>query len=296
MAQDNPYGTSFERIAVAVVAVISGLLLIDLAIEGPLILHHIQYKTALVVNNQLVGQDAVNLFLLSPMLIIGGIALLMRKRIAAYLLVMTPLFLMYYVLGYTIGWEWSSSVYTGNSEHYFFHFLFILISSLVILLYSLSLFPSQMNTTFQRKGLVVYSIFYCLLLGMFGSMWVKEVLDVMHSGTTRAYDIAPTAFWLVRVFDLGFTIPLGFVSLYLLWARPRTTYPVQLLFYGFFFTMIIAVNAMGWVMLINNDPTFLWRDMIVFSLLGIIIFMGFYYVMRHYSFPTNTRELHADQN
>jgi hypothetical protein len=288
MAQDNTYGTSFERIAVAVVAVISGLLLIDLAIEGPLLLHHIQYKTAAIVNNQLVGQDIVNVLVLSPMLIVGGVALLMRKRMAAYLLVMTPLFLMYYVLSYTIGWEWSSNVYTGNSQHYFFHFLFILISSLVILLYSLSLFPSQMETTFQRRGLLVYSVFYCLLLGMFGAMWVKEVLEVMHTGTTRGYDLAPAAFWLVRVFDLGFSIPLGFISLYLLWMRPKTSYPIQLLFYGFFFTMIIAVNAMGLMMLLNHDPTFMWRDMIVFLLLGLVIFAGFFYVMRNYNVPSHT--------
>jgi hypothetical protein len=296
MPLDDSFGTPFERYFVALLAIISGLILIDLAVEGPLLLHHIQYKAAAVINNQLVGQDAVNLFLLSPLLIAGGIALLMRKREAAYLLAMTPLYLIYYVLSYTIGWEWGSALYTGNSEQYIFHFLFILISSLIILLYSLSLFPSQMDTTFPKKGLLVYSLLFSLFLGMFGAMWIKGIVEVMRTGTTLGYEMAPTVFWLVRVFDLGFSIPLGFISLYLLWTRPRTTYPIQLLFYGFFFTMIIAVNAMGWMMLINNDLTFLWRDMIVFSLLGVIIFAGFWYVMRHYTLPPTTREQHAEEN
>ena len=32
------------------------------------------------------------------------------------------------------------------------------------------------------------------------------------------------------------SIPLGLVSVYLLWARPNRAYPVVCLFYGFFFT------------------------------------------------------------
>ncbi|MBI4811204.1 MAG: hypothetical protein HY800_07175, partial [Ignavibacteriales bacterium] len=114
-----------------------------MAIKGPLFLHHIKYKTADIINNQIVGQDIVNLFLLSPILIIGGTTLLLRKRISKYLLIMTPLYLIYYVLSCTIGWEWSSAEYLGNSESYTFHFLFILISSLIILLYSLSIFPKN---------------------------------------------------------------------------------------------------------------------------------------------------------
>lgn len=113
-------------------------------------------------------------------------------------------------------------------------------------------------------------------------MWIKEVREVMLTGTTRGYEIAPTAFWVVRIFDLGFSIPLGLISVYLLWTRPNTTYPIQFLFYGFFFTMIIAVNAMGGVMLLNNDPTFLLRDQLVFIALALIIFVGFMYVQRHY--------------
>jgi hypothetical protein len=113
-------------------------------------------------------------------------------------------------------------------------------------------------------------------------MWFKEVQEVISTGTTRAYDAAPTVFWVVRIFDLGFSIPLGFISVYLLWARPNTTYPVQILFYGFFLTMIVAVNAMGFEMFLNNDPTFMTRDLIVFLILALIIFVGFVYVLRNY--------------
>ncbi len=276
------FGNRFERIFVAALSIATGIILIYLAIEGPLFLQHIKYKTAGIINNQLVGQDMVNMFVLSPILIIAGITLYLKKKIAPYLLIITPLFLIYYVLSYTIGWEWSSPEYSGNSESYTFHFLFILISSLIMLLYSLSIFPQNVESTFRKKGLIVYSVLFSFFLLIFASMWIKEVLEVMSTGTTRAYDVAPTAFWLVRIFDLGFTIPLGLISVYLLWARPNTTYPVQFMFYGFFLTMIIAVNAMGISMFLKDDPTFLMRDLIVFLILAMIVFAGFIYILKNF--------------
>jgi len=281
-SNDASFGNSFERIFVALISIATGIMLIYLAIEGPLFMNHIRYKTADIINNQLVGQDIINMFVLAPILIGGGVTLFSRKRISHYLLILTPLYLIYYVLSYTLGLEWSSAKYTGNSETYTFYFLFILISSLVILLFSLSIFPKNVENTFKKKGLIVYSILFSLFNIIFASMWIKEVQEVISTGTARGYDISPTAFWVVRIFDLGFTIPLGLISVYLLWVRPNTTYPIQFMFYGFFLTMIIAVNTMGVMMLLNNDPTFMMRDLVVFLILALIIFIGFGYIIRNY--------------
>ena len=281
-ANDNTFGSAFERIFVALISIATGITLIYLAIEGPLFLHHIRYKTPDFNNNQIVGQDIVNMFLLSSILIVGGVTLLFKRRISRYLLIMTPLYLIYFVLSYTIGLEWSSAQYSGNSELYTFYFLFILISSLVILLYSLSIFPDNVDAIFKKRGLMLYSFLFPLFLLIFASMWIKGVREVIATGTTHAYDAAPTIFWVVRMFDLGFSIPLGLISVYLLWARPNTTYSIQFLFYGFFLTMIVAVNAMGFVMFLNQDPTFMMQDLIVFLILALIIFAGFVYVLRNY--------------
>ena len=279
---DNTFGTSFERIFVSLLAIATGIILIYLAAEGPLLLNHIQYKTADIINNQIVGQDIINMFLLSPLLIAGGISLYLRKSIAPYLLIVTPLYLIYFVLSYTLGCEWSSPKYTGNSETYIYYFLFVLIASLILLLYALAIFPQKTESHFKSKGLRIYSFLFSFFLLIFASMWVKEIQEVISTGTTRAYDIAPTAFWVIRVFDLGFTIPLGLISVYLLWVRPNTTYPIQFMFYGFFLTMIVAVNTMGFLMFIHNDPTFLVRDLIVFIVLALLIFSGFLYIIKNY--------------
>ena len=278
----NSYGSPFERVFVALMAIATGLMLVYLAVEGPTFLNQLRYKTPGINNNQIVAQDLVNVFLLSPLLIAGGVTLFFRRGIAPYLLMMTPLYLIYFVLSYTLGMEWSSTHYSGNSEQYTFHFLFILVSALIILLYGLSIFPGNVTATFRKTGLIIYSIGFPVFLLVFASMWIKEVLEVIATGTTRAYDASPTMFWVVRMFDLGFSIPLGLISVYLLWTRPRPTFPVQFLFYGFFLTMIVAVNAMGWVMWMNDDPTFMMRDLIVFLNLGLIIVSGFVYVLWHY--------------
>ena len=280
---DRPFGSSFERVFVAAVSLLAGAALVFLAIQGPLVRGRITYKTAAVINNQLIGQDIINLVLLAPLLAFGAIGLLLRKGWAKDLLIATPLFLIYYALSYTIGWEWSAPAYSGNSERYSFLFLFVLVAALIILLYSLAVFPKNVESHFKKTGLAVYSVVFTLFLIVFGGMWVKEVLEVMAAGTTRGYDIAPTAFWLVRVFDLGFSMPLGLISVYLLWARPAKAYPVICLFYGFFFTQIVAVNAMGWAMFFKRDPLFLTRDLVVFMVLALIIAFGFFYVRRSYS-------------
>lgn len=273
---------AFERFFVGFMAMSAGLLLIYLALLGPLFLGIIKYRTAEAIISQLIGQDIVNLFLLSPLLILGGLALILKKSYALYLLIFTPLFLIYYSLSYSIGWEWSSPLYFGNNEKYILFFIFILIASMIILLYSLAFFPLSPIPRLKRKGLIIYSFIFSLFLSIFAVMWLKEVTDVMIRGTARGYELAPTAFWVVRVFDLGFSIPLGFISLYLLWTRPQKAFPLICLFYGFFITQIVAVNAMSWAMFFKKDPTFLWRDLIVFSLLAIIIFFGFFYLLRSY--------------
>jgi hypothetical protein len=282
MASNNSLGSPFERNFVSMLAIATGAALVYLAVQGPLVRGAIAYKTAAVISNQLIGQDVVNLAVLSPILFIGGAGLLLGRRWAVSLLLATPLFLMYYALSYSIGWEWSSPAYSGNSQRYAFFFIFILAASLIILLYALAAFPKGTESRFKKPGLIVYSVVFSLFLLVFAVMWIKEVQEVIWTGTTRGYDMAPTAFWLVRVFDIGFSVPLGLVSVYLLWARPATAYPVISLFYGFFFTQIIAVNAMGWAMFLKHDPTFMMRDLVVFSILAIIIFFGFFYVRRNY--------------
>lgn len=44
---------------------------------------------------------------------------------------------------------------------------------------------------------------------------------------------------------------------------------------------------MGITMLIKKDPMFLWRDLAVFLILGLIVFAGFFYILRNFKKTAN---------
>lgn len=278
----SSWGLPMERIAAALTTILTGIILIWLAVEGPLIRGVLTYKTAPTAVYQIMGQDLVNLMLLGPLAVLTSILLFLKKNLARYLLLSFPLYIIYFVLTYTVGLEWSSPLYSGNSEQYFYPFLFLLASSVGLLIYGLSIFPKNLQGTFPKVGLRVYSALYGIFMLMFALMWLGEVNQVLQEGTTRAYGEVPTGFWMIRYFDLGFTIPLGLLSVYLLWTRPDSSGPLQFLFYGFFLTMITAVNSMGIMMYLKGDPHFLLRDMALFGGLFFLVFGGFLYVVRHY--------------
>jgi len=280
--QKRSFGSAFERYLVCILSLTTGLILIYLAIKGPLLLNTIHYKTSLSGIFQIKGQDVVNLLLLGPLLLWSSIALYREMEISKYLIILTPLYLIYYVLSYTLGLEWSSSAYSGNSQIYSFYFLFVMISALITLLYSLSIFPTSFQHSLKKNQLIIYSVFFVVFILLFSSMWINEVISVIQTGTAPGYAETPSAFWTIRFLDLGFTIPVGLISVYLLWTRPTETYSIQFMFYGFFMTMITAVNAMGFMMYLNNDPLFTIGSMALFMMLALIVFAGFIFVFKNF--------------
>jgi len=272
--------SEFERIFIGFISVLSGIIILFLSINGPLVLNNIVYKTPPTGIFQIQGQDLVNIILIAPLLIIGGVLLLLSKKNYKYFLILTPLTVIYYVLSYTIGCEWSSVIYKGNSEKYTYYFLFVLISALLIMLYTLQDFKNQ-GMSFKRNKLTIYTIVLSLFSFMFAMMWLKEVNQVILTGTTRAYNEAPTIFWLVRYFDLGFSIPLILISTYLLWTRASNSLAMQMLSYGFFITMAASVNSMGIMMLIKKDPTATIAQMSIFLLLGVTVLLGYSFILKN---------------
>jgi hypothetical protein len=84
----------------------------------------------------------------------------------------------------------------------------------------------------------------------------------------------------VRLFDLGITIPLGLVGVYLLWTRPRTGFPLQLLFYGFFITQVTAVLAMAGFQIAARDPTAQVSAAALFACIALLVYGGFLFITR----------------
>jgi hypothetical protein len=267
---------------VSITAFLCATVMIVIAVLGPLGTGAIRYRTSQSGLWQLEGQDVANLVLIAPVLIIGGILHLMRRKNSKYFLILTPITLMYTGLSIGIGQEWNNPDYVGNIEKYSWLFFILVIGGLILLIACLSMFSKKDTPEFKPKGLRIYVAVMSIFLLLFAMMWISELLEVMSTGATSSgsYEATPTLWWVIRYLDLGFTIPLGFLALFLLMRRPKTSYPIVLLAFGFFVTTGTAVNAMAWIMFFNNDPELQPPSLVIFAVLGLLSYAGFLYLVK----------------
>ncbi len=270
------------RYVVSITAFICAGALALMAILGPLGTGTIHYRTSQSGIWQIEGGDLVNLLLITPILLIGGTLHAVRRDSSKYLLILPPITLMYTGFSIGIGQEWSNPSYTGNVEDYFWLYMILVIGGLILLVASLSMFTEKDTPVFKPRSLRIYVGVMGVFLLMFAAMWISELSQVVSTGDTSSgsYGDAPTLFWVIRYFDLGITIPLGFLALFLLLTRPERSYSMVLLFFGFFITLGTAVNSMGWVMYINEDPEFQPGSLVIFSVLGVLSYAGLIYLVK----------------
>jgi hypothetical protein len=251
-----------------------------LAILGPLVLGTIHYPTSQSGTWQTMGVDAVNLIIMVPVLVIGGLLLLLRRDGAKYFLILAPVTLFSLALEAGAGQEWS--LYPGNAERFVWLYIVEIIVALVLTVGVLPMFSERDAPSFNRRGLRIYVAFVTLLLALFTVMWLQELVQVATTGNTASgsYQNSPVAFWMVRFMDLGVTIPLGFLGMYLLLTKPAKAYALVLLFFGFFVTMGTSVTAMGLVMFLNHDPEAQVGALVIFPMLTVMAWAGLLYLVK----------------
>lgn len=267
---------------VGLIALVSGAAIIAISLLGPLGTESIQYRTSQSGIWQTEGADFVNLVLIAPILLIGGALHLLRREGSKYFLVLAPVTLMYVGLSLGIGQEWGNSAYTGNVEDYAWLYLIVIVGGVILLVSSLSLFSEKDAPEFNRKGLKIFVGVMGLFNVLFALMWLSELNQVITTGDTTggAYSETPVVWWTVRYLDLGVTIPLGLLALYLLLTKPKRCYSLVLLFFGFFVTLGSGVLSMGIVMTINDDPTAQAGALPIFGSLAALSWIGLLYLVK----------------
>ncbi len=281
---ENEAGPLIPDNVVGIAALLCGVVLVLIAVLGPLGLGVIEYRTSDSGLSQLKGQDIADLLLIAPILFIGGILQLLRRDSSKYFLILTPITLMYTGLSIGIGQEWSDPSYSGNVEDYFWLYLALVVGGLILLIGSLSMFTESDAPDFNRKSLRRFVILISVFLSIFAIMWIAQVVQVSDKGDLEdgSYSDAPTLFWMIRYLDLGISVPVGYLALYLLMTKPKKAYHLTLLFFGFFITMAAAVNAMVAVQIADGDSSIesMGPAIAIFPILGLLAFMGLYYLVR----------------
>ncbi len=267
------------RGVVVAASFIGAAVVATLAILGPLILGVIHYPTSQSGIWQTMGVDVVNLIVIVPALVVGGTLLLLRRDGAKYFLILAPVTLFSLALEAGAGQEWSK--YPGNAQGFAWLYIVEIIVALFLLVGVFPMFSGKDAPAFGRRGLRIYVMVVTLLLVLFTVMWLQELIEVTMTGntTTGSYQNAPAAFWTVRFLDLGISIPLGFLGMYLLLTKPARAYSLVLVFFGFFVTMGTSVTAMALVMFLNHDPEAQAAGFVIFPMLTILSWAGLLYLV-----------------
>jgi len=233
------------------------LLLLALALVanvllGPLGLGVLVWRVSANGLNQTYGADAAILLLIAPAALAAAWLWWRGPRPAAPLALGAGLAALYYGIAEVLGPDYSR--YPGNNERYFLLFLAVIIlgwTSAARAWAALDAVPPRPPVWLARVLAVT------LLLGaaLIGGAWSAQLLAIAATGQlTPEYLDAPSAFWTIRIVDLGFLVPICLGVGVGLWRGSAIASKAAYGVVAFMALQAAAVLAMGGVMLWHDDP------------------------------------------
>ncbi len=224
---------------------------------GPLGLGVIQWRVSAIGLNQTYGADGAVLVLVVPTTLAAAWLWQQRARLAPPLALGVGLATLYYAVASALGPDYTR--YPGNNERFFLILLVLIGLSWTVAIQAwaaLDRHPPVPATWLAR------SLGTVLIVGgtAIGLAWTKQLLDIAIAGSLTgadalAYADAPGAFWLVRVVDLGFIVPICLATGIGLWRGSPTAVKSAYGVAAFMTLQAASVLAMGIVMLWRQDPT-----------------------------------------
>jgi hypothetical protein len=225
---------------------------------GPLGLGLLQWRVGPNALNQTYGADAVSLLLVVPAALAAGWLWSRGHRLAAPVTFGVGLATLYYAMAEVLGPDYLR--YPGNNERFFLLFLALIILSWTTAArawVSLDRQPPQLSRRLRRA----FGTVLVLAAGVIGSAWLVQLLELAMTGTLSspadalAYADSPSAFWTIRVVDLGFLVPISLWTGMGLWRGHATATRLSFGVASFLTLQAASVLAMGAVMLWRGDPT-----------------------------------------
>jgi len=244
------------------------------AVLGPLVLGVIRIRESPAMETQLLGGELTSLLLAAPLAIAAGVAWWRGNPLAPFLAAGPSAYALYTYIQFVLVPDYSR--YAGDNERYFFFYLGLVILGWTTLLAARRAIALNTPTMTARLGRTMG--LSMLVVGLaFALAWIGSIARLSNPPLPVEYLEHPTAFWLIRLMDLGFVIPVGLATGWSLvrgseWAG-RWAYT----FIGMQTLLTCAVAGMAIRMAVNDDPS-VTTPLLVVSTTGAVLFLALYIV------------------
>ena len=223
------------------------------AILGPLVLKVIRFRTSANIENQFVGGEVMSLAVVAPMAVAAGVLWLRGHRLAPPLALGPALYAVYTYTTAVIGQEYGR--YDGNVEKFFPLYAGLVAGGAAIAASAWG----QLGETGaplppDRLRWTMAGIF--LGLGSFFALaWAQQIRLVYTGNATTEYQEGPTIFWLIKLLDFSFMIPLLLATGAGLLRQNRTAIKAAYGLATFATCLAGSITGMAVVMQAKGDPS-----------------------------------------
>jgi hypothetical protein len=220
---------------------------------GPLGIGLLEWRVSANGLNQTYGADGASLFLVVPAALTAAWLWRVGHRLAAPLALGVGLATLYYAIAETLGGDYLR--YPGNNERFFLLFLALIILSWTIAVRAWSTLDAEPPVP-ARWLLRGFGSVCILASGLLGLAWTAQLMPIALSGAVGPeYLDSPSAFWTIRIVDLGFITPIALWTGVGLWRGQAVAIKAAYGLASFLTLQGASVLAMGLVMLWRADPT-----------------------------------------
>jgi hypothetical protein len=223
------------------------------AVLGPLVLDLIRYHISDTTLNQVMGGDAAALVVVVPVCVAVGV-LALRGHPAAPVLALAPaLFAVYTYTQLIVGQEYLRLA--GNAERYFpLLYAGFLLGGAVAVTAWRAVEPAALPPPSRRLDRIAAIVLLGVVLYLAG-MHLPTLADALRDTPTRTeYVSSPTAFWLVKLMDLGIIAPAALAAGVGLLRQADWVRTITYAILGAYTLLGALVTGMGVTMYVNGDP------------------------------------------
>lgn len=239
---------------------------------GPLVAGTLAYRTSDTTLNQIIGGDLAGLVVVAPTALAAAVLVLRGHRAGPVLALAPALWAVYMYLQLIVGQEYLQL--PGNNERFFplLLALFVLGEVIAVLAWrtiDTTVLPAASPRLERSAGIVLLVLAAFLVVGLH----LPTLLDALRDEPSALeYTSSPTAFWIVKVMDLGIIVPAAAAIGVGLWRHAPWARKPALALFGTYALLSAAVAGMAVVMFVNDDPDGTLANVVAFT--GFMVAIG----------------------